>query len=152
MTAKKCTQKRDAYTKLLFCLINLLLFCCSRFRRCQRCFSSLISRGSHPQVLPPTHAWASQKSAHPVSQLHTLHFCFCFFRFKGLPPIYLKFFIRSQEKLRSNASNLLLVIIQLCYSYKENRSYYSPAKLSLRKEEYYGSIFLNGLKDWRAPY
>ena len=33
MTAKKCTKKRDARAKLLFCLVKLLLFLLSR-RRC----------------------------------------------------------------------------------------------------------------------
>ena len=28
MTAKKCTKKRDVRAKLLFCLSNLLHFCC----------------------------------------------------------------------------------------------------------------------------
>ena len=35
--AKKCTKKRDAHAKLLFCLSNLLLFCrscCCRRRFC----------------------------------------------------------------------------------------------------------------------
>ena len=30
VTAKKCTKKRDARAKLLFCQVNLLLFCRSR--------------------------------------------------------------------------------------------------------------------------
>ena len=33
MTAKKCTKKHDARAKLLFCSLNLLLFCYSRCRR-----------------------------------------------------------------------------------------------------------------------
>ena len=42
-TAKKCTKKRDARAKLLFCLskLNLLLFCRSRCRRRRRCVNSL---------------------------------------------------------------------------------------------------------------
>ena len=37
VTANKCTKKRDARTKLLFCFINLLLFCRSLCRRRRLC-------------------------------------------------------------------------------------------------------------------
>ena len=40
--AKKCTKKRDTRAKLLFCWINLLLFCRSRWRRRRRYLSSLL--------------------------------------------------------------------------------------------------------------
>ena len=42
VTTKKSTKKRDAHAKLLFCKINLLLFCCYRCRRRHRCLSSLL--------------------------------------------------------------------------------------------------------------
>ena len=49
VTAKKCTQKRDARAKLLFCQFNLLLFWRSRYRRPHRCLSFLFEclRWSH---------------------------------------------------------------------------------------------------------
>ena len=42
VTAKKCTRKRDARAKLLFCRSNLLLFCRSRCRPGCRCLSFLL--------------------------------------------------------------------------------------------------------------
>ena len=61
-TAKKCTKKRDAPAKLLFCLnLNLLLFCRSRCRRrrrrcrCRGCLKLPIdpARRSQLKVTPP---------------------------------------------------------------------------------------------------
>ena len=40
--ANKCTKKRDAHAKLLFCLSNLLLFCRSCCCRRRFCLSSLL--------------------------------------------------------------------------------------------------------------
>ena len=47
VTTKKCTKKRDARAKLLFCLINLFLFTRSR---CS-CLSSLMRRLSSQSLL-----------------------------------------------------------------------------------------------------
>ena len=47
VTTKKCTKKRDARAKLLFCLINLFLFTPSR---CS-CLSSLMRRLSSQSLL-----------------------------------------------------------------------------------------------------
>ena len=41
-TVKKCTKKRDARVKLLFCYLNLLLFDCSRCCHRHRYLSFLL--------------------------------------------------------------------------------------------------------------
>ena len=43
-TAKKCSKKRDARVMLLFCILNLLLFCLSRFRHRRRCLLGSLQR------------------------------------------------------------------------------------------------------------
>ena len=50
VTAKKCTKKRDAHAKLLFCLSNLLVFghCHRRRHRCLHCLSSSLSKIKGP--------------------------------------------------------------------------------------------------------
>ena len=40
--AKKCTKKRDARAKFLFCYYKPIAFCRSRCRRRRRCLSFLI--------------------------------------------------------------------------------------------------------------
>ena len=50
VTAKKCTKKRDARAKLLFCLSNLLIFGHSRCCCCCRCLSFLLSKIKGPLV------------------------------------------------------------------------------------------------------
>ena len=61
VTAKKCTKTCAARAGLLFCLLDLLLFCCPRRRRRLGCFNSVKA------LMSPRHT-TTEDQAHPVAE------------------------------------------------------------------------------------
>ena len=62
VTAKKCTKTCAASAELLFCLLDLLLFCCPRRRRRLGCFNSVKA------LMSPRHT-TTEVQAHLVAEL-----------------------------------------------------------------------------------
>ena len=61
VTAKKCTKTCAARAGLLFCLLDLLLFCCPRRRRRLGCFNSV-------KALMSPRNTTTEVQAHPVAK------------------------------------------------------------------------------------
>ena len=61
VTAKKCTKTCAARAELLFCLLDLLLFCCPRRRRRLGCFNSV-------KALMSPRNTTTEDQAHPVAE------------------------------------------------------------------------------------
>ena len=76
MTATKCTKKRAARAELLFCLLNLLLFCRSRFRLRRK---SLLKRGKGSgERARENEKWEQNLTISPISNFISIFFLFCF--------------------------------------------------------------------------
>ena len=61
MTAKKCTKTCAARAEVLFCLLDLLLFCCPRRHRRLGCFNSV-------KALMSPRNTTTEDQAHPVAK------------------------------------------------------------------------------------
>ena len=61
VTAKKCTKTCAARAEVLFCLLDLLLFCCPRRRRRLGCFNSV-------KALMSPRNTTTEVQAHPVAK------------------------------------------------------------------------------------
>ena len=61
VTAKKCTKTCAASAELLFCLLDLLLFCCPRRRSRLGCFNSV-------KALMSPRNTTTEVQAHPVAK------------------------------------------------------------------------------------